>query len=128
MTGIVYDARKIMVYESLEYLCKLTGKEEGFLDTLWNEILDKPSLYEEVLYYLDNKSVMDKLDVNGYTLTDVCVYMLKHYNLVKDTGKITEGHDKELLMLDTFMFMANLMNEPEKYSKKLEIDNGMDFM
>jgi len=126
--AVILDARKIMVYEDLKYLSEFSGKEEGFADRLWCELLDKPGLYEEFLYYLDHKSLKDKFDFRGYTLTDIYVYLLSVYKMFRDIGKNGSECGKEWLILETFMEMSNLINNPEEYIKKLEEGRGMDML
>ncbi|MBR5762493.1 MAG: hypothetical protein IKX87_10775, partial [Lachnospiraceae bacterium] len=76
MADLIFDARKIMVYEDLKYLADFCGKPAGFADELWSELLKHPDLYEEFLYYIDNKSLKDKFEFRGYFLTDIYVYLL----------------------------------------------------
>lgn len=126
MANIILDSRKLMVYEDLKYLCEFTGKPDGFLDKLWGEFQIKPELYDEFLYYIDNHSVKDQISVKGYSLTDIYVYLIGRYNLLSDTGKNTALCNKESMILDCFMTMANLMNNPDEYAKRLERGDGMD--
>lgn len=126
MSNIILDSRKIMVFEDLKYLCEFTGKSEAFFNSLWNEMQKKPELYAEFLYYIDNHCINDKLSVSGYSLSDIYVYMLGHHNLVSDTGKNTAECNKESMILDCFMGMAGLMNNPEEFIKKMERGDGMD--
>ena len=92
----------------------------GFADELWSEFLKHPDLYEEFLYYIDNKSLKDKFEFRGYFLTDVYVYLLGEYKMFKDIGKNGSECSKELLILETFMEMTNLMSDPDNYIKKLD--------
>ena len=128
MAGVILDARKIMVYEDLKYLSDFSGKEAGFADRLWSELLDKSGLYEEFLYYIDHKSLKDTFEFRGYTLTDIYVYLLSVYKMFRDIGKNGNECGKEWLILETFMEMANLMNNPDEYIKKLDEGRGMDMM
>lgn len=115
-----------MVYEDLKYLCDFTGKSADFLDYLWLQMQKKPDLYEEFLYYIDNHTLNDKIKVSGYSLTDIYVYMLGQSNLRNDTGKNTQACNKEAMVLDCFMGMAKLMDNPDEIIKKLERGEGMD--
>lgn len=126
MPNIILDSRKLMVYEDLKYLAEFTGKGEAFAESLWSGLLENKSLYEEFLYYIDNQSLKDKYDFNGYSLSDLYVFQLKRYNLFNDTGKNTAECSREALILDTFMGMIELIHNPEEYEKKLSEDGGMD--
>ena len=126
MTNIILDSRKIMVYEDLKYLAELTGKKEGFADRLWEGLLKNDDLYQEFLYYLDNKALKDEFSFDGYALTDIYVTMIGRYNLLNDIGKNTSMCSKESMVLETFMGMLSLIENPEEYKKKLQNNDGMD--
>ena len=128
MAGLIYDARKIMVYEDLKYLSEFSGKPADFADTLWAEFLDKPGLYKEFLYYIDHKSLKDTFEFRGYFLTDIYVHLLGEYKMFKDIGKNGSECSKEWLILETFMEMSHFMNDPDNYIKKLDAGRGMDIM
>ena len=126
MANIILDSRKIMVYEDLKYLAEATGKKEGFADRLWEGLLNCNDLYEEFLYYLDNKALKDTFSFEGYNLTDIYVSMIGRYNLLNDIGKNTAMCSKESMVLETFMGMLELMENPTEYKKKLQNNDGMD--
>ena len=128
MANLILDARKIMVYEDLKYLSEFSGKPEGFADELWCELLNKPGLYDEFLYYIDHKTLKDKFEFKGYFLTDIYVYLLSAYKMFHDIGKNGSECGKEWLILETFMEMSRFMNSPEEYIKKLDEGRGMDMM
>ena len=127
MAKILLDVRMLRAYDGFKAMCALCLKPDDFCDKLWNEFLDKPALYEEYEYYIKNKDLRDSFSFEGYSLTDVYVYILTKYKLVMDKGKNGLEESKEPIILDSFMFMAEFMNEPDKYRKKLEEGKGMDF-
>jgi len=124
--AIIFDSRKIMVYEDLKYLCEFTGKGAAFAEELWQAFLKNDDLYNEFLYYIDNRTFKDAFSFEGYSLTDIYVYMLGRFNLINDTGKNTEACNKETMVLETFMGMVELMANPAEYVKKLDAGRGMD--
>ncbi len=128
MANIILDSRKLMVYEDLKYLCEYTKKAPDFCDSLWNELLKKEGLYEEFLFYIDNHCINDKLSVNGYSITDIYVYMLGRFNLLNDTGKNTAACSRDSVILDCFALMARLIDNPEETIKLLDSDEGMDLL
>ncbi|MCR4961828.1 MAG: hypothetical protein K6A74_10260 [Lachnospiraceae bacterium] len=128
MSDIIIKGEKIMAFEDLRYLAVSAGKTEAFVDRLWEELLAKPALYDEFLYYLKAGTIKGQLSVEGYDLLDLFVYMMSYSNLRNDTGKNTALCDKTEMVLDSFMAMAELMNDPEGYIKKLNEGRGMDKM
>lgn len=126
MANIILDSRKLMAYEDLKYLCEFTGKGTEYADTLWQSFLENEGLYEEFLFYIDNKALKDAFSFEGYSLTDIYVYMLGHFKLTNDSGKNFEECNRESMILETFMGMAELIRNPAEYVKKLEAGRGMD--
>lgn len=126
MANIILDSRKLKAFENLKFLVKDKGLPEEFANTLWSELLIKPDLYEEFLYFLDNHSLKDSVSVQGYSISDVFVYMMANSNILNDIGKNTAYCDKELMVLYSFMGMAQLMNDPEGYIKKMNEGKGLD--
>lgn len=126
MANIILCTGKLKVYEDLKYLCEFTGKDQTFLDTLWEALSASDSLYEEFAYYIDNHSLKDEISVSGYSLTDLYIHMIENYNLLNDTGKNTIRCNKEAMVLESFMGMWKLIQNPEEYIKKLQEGRGMD--
>lgn len=126
MSDIIFKGEKIMAYEDLRFLCASVGKTEAFVDGLWKELLIKPELYDEFIYYLKAGTIRGTLSVEGYDLLDLFVYMMSNSNIKNDTGKNTKDCDKTAMVLEAFMAMAELMNDPEGYIKKLNEGRGMD--
>ena len=126
MANIILDSRKLMAYEDLKYLCEFTGKPQELADSIWQGLLQYPELYDEFLYYLDNRALKDKFTFKGYSLTDIYVYRLTEHNLFSDTGKNTAACSKDAMILETFEGMLALIASPDEYIKKINSGNGMD--
>lgn len=128
MKGILYDARKVKTYECLLELCKYAGLDEEWANELWKDLLLLPELYEEMVYYLDNHSLKDAVKREGYSLTDLYVWQMNKYNLIKDFGKNTSECNKETMVLRAFRMMIELIRNPDEYVKRLGEGRGMDKM
>ena len=126
MADIILDSRRIKVYEDLRYLCEVLGHDDEYLEKLWGGILSSPELYDEILYYIDNRCLKDQLKYEGYSLTDLYVYALENSNLYFDIGKNSEQCNKDGLVLDTFMLMVRLIENPEEMKKRLDEGRWMD--
>lgn len=126
MSGIIYDARRIKVYEDLKYLGELTGKSEEFINGLWEGILSDEELMKEFMYYLDHHCLLDEMKFRGYSLTDLYVWQLDKYNLIKDIGKNTAACNKEIMVLNTFYAMLKLKADPEGYIKRMTDGRSYD--
>ncbi len=126
LQGILYDARKIKVYEGLLALGEYAGQEKEWTDGLWADLLAIPGLYEEMVYYLEHHGFKDSFQFRGYSLTDLYVWQMNRYNLIKDFGKNTSECNKETMVLRSFRTMVDLMRSPEEYLKRLGENRGMD--
>lgn len=126
LQGILYDARKIKVYEGLLALGEYAGQEKEWTDGLWADLLTVPELYAEMVYYLEHHGFKDVFRFQGYSLTDLYVWQMNRYNLIKDFGKNTSECNKETMVLRSFRTMIDLMRSPEEYLKRLGENRGMD--
>ncbi|MCM1112650.1 MAG: hypothetical protein NC399_05295 [Muribaculum sp.] len=126
MNGIVYDARRIKAYEGLKALGAYAGKDAGWLEMLWEGIVFDGALLREFMYYLDHHGFLDELKCEGYALTDLYVWQMDRYNLVREVGKNTECCNKEAMVLNAFYTMFRMQQEPAVYVRRLTSGEGMD--
>ena len=126
MANIVLDGSKIKVYGMLQNLCDYCNEKDSWCDELWGYMLQNDELYEEFVYFIVNRSLMGKMNVEGYTLIDLYVKQIDMYNVRNDLGKNPIFCMKEDMVLRSFLMMGRLLEAPEAYKKKLEDGFGMD--
>ena len=126
MANIVLDGSKIKVYGMLQNLCDYCNEKDSWCDELWGYMLQNDELYEEFVYFIVNRSLMGKMNVEGYTLIDLYVKQIDMYNVRNDLGKNPIFCMKEDIVLRSFLMMGRLLEAPETYKKKLEDGFGMD--
>lgn len=126
MSGIVYDARRIKAFEGLMALGDYAGKNGAWLDGLWAEMVADEALMKEFMYYLDHHTFLDELQCRGYALTDLYVWQMDRYNLIRDIGKNTVACNKEAMALGAFRTMADMQKNPDAYLRRLTSGEGMD--
>ena len=126
MANIVLDGTKIKVYGMLQNLCDYCNEKDSWCDELWGYMLQNDELYEEFVYFIVNRSLMGKMNVEGYTLRDLYVKHIDMYNVRNDLGKNPIFCMKEDMVLRSFLMMGRLLEAPETYKKKLEDGFGMD--
>ncbi len=124
--GILYDARKVKAMEFLTDLCAYAGKDDDFTQGLWAEFLSDEQLYDEFVFYADNHTFLDEMKISGYSLSDLYVWQMDRYNIVRELGKNPTACNKETLVLNAFMEMANMKRDPEEYVKRIESGKGND--
>ena len=124
--GILYDARKLKALEFLQQLCDYAGKNDRFVDELWTEFLSDSELYAEFIYYADNHTFLDEMKISGYSMSDLYVWQMDRYNLVRELGKNPAACNKETLVLNAFFEFANMKRDPEEYVKRIESGKGND--
>ena len=126
MNGIILDGRRIKAYEAFLSLGEYAGREKEWLDELWGDMVLDNELMDEFMYYLDHHSLKDELKREGYSLTDMYVFQMDRYNLIRDIGKNTESCNKESMVLGAFKSMADIKKNPEEYVKRLTAERGQD--
>lgn len=125
MSAIIYDARRVKAFEYLQELGEMTGKTQEYIDSLWKTIIQHGDLMEEYTYYLDHHTFLDKLQIEGYGMTDLYMWLLRQDNLKMDYGKNGKACDKEALVLDTFWHMGQMKKDAAPYIRQLESGFGM---
>ena len=131
MACTIYDARRIKAYDGFTKLCEYAGKDESFATGLWIEIVSDDLIMQEYMYYLEHHCFKDAVCIEGFSLTDIYMWLLARYNLLMlDYGKNGDECNKEALVLDSFKLLTDLKHEPEKYAKILNdpTNLGMDIM
>lgn len=126
MSGILYDARKIKAYDGLVQLGEYAGKSSEFVESLWTELILDEELMKEFMYYLDHHTLMDEAKCRGYALTDLYVWQMDRYNLIREIGKNTSGCNKEAMVLNAFCTMIEMKKDPDTYVERLTRGTGMD--
>ncbi len=126
MNGIIYDARRIKTYEGLMALGEYAGKDVQWLEALWQELLQDAGLMKELMHYLDHHTFLDEVSCRGYFLTDLYVWQMDRYNLVRDSGKNTSACNKETMVLNTFHTMIEMQKDPDTYLRRITAGIGMD--
>lgn len=123
---LIYDGNRIPVYERLQRLCEYAGKSSRWCDGLWSSALEDPELYEELAYYMNRHSFLDRVKAGGYSMTDLYVQQLDLYNLRQDTGKHTAACNKEEMVLNAFDKMAGMRKDPDRQPREWQEGFGMD--
>lgn len=126
MSGIMYDARRIKAYEAFLSLGEYAGKDSEWLGALWEELVLDSGLMKEFMYYLDHHTLLDEVKCRGYALTDLYVWQMDRYNLVRDIGKNTSVCNKEAMVLNAFRTMIDMQKDPDTYLRRLTAGIGMD--
>ena len=126
MNGIVYDARRIRAYEALFALGEYAGKDGEWLDGLWEGLVADADQMKEFMYYLDHHTFCDEDVCNGYSLSDLYVWQMDRYNLVRDIGKNTECCNKEAMVLNAFWTMLRFKDDPATWLRRISAGEGMD--
>ncbi len=124
--SIVINTTQFKVREYLDELCAYAGYDNNRGDALWLELLSDGELYTEFIYYLEHHTFLDKMNVEGYSLSDIYVWQMDKYNLLSEIGKNPESCNKETMVLNAFVTMSKMKADPELYIKRMESGRGND--
>ncbi|MDE6749515.1 MAG: hypothetical protein K2K21_10745 [Lachnospiraceae bacterium] len=126
MPGIIYDATKIKVCQAFYEICDYAELNRVWSDELWKDIILCPQIYEELVYYIEHHTFLNKVKVCGYSMCDSYVWQISHYNLISDIGKNSNTCNKEKMAMQAFRAFIDFMADPEKGRKRFENGQGMD--
>lgn len=126
MSNIIIQTSKLKAYEYLEKLCSYCGYDTQWVDELWQGALVDGEIYDELVYYLENHSIKDSISIEGYGLTDLYVFQMNKYNLIREIGKNPVECNKERMVLNAFKMMIEMKKNPEEYIKRIEEGKGND--
>lgn len=128
MPGIIYDATKIKVCQAFYEICDYAELNRAWSDELWKDIILCPQIYEELVYYIEHHTFLNKVKVCGYSMCDSYVWQISRYNLISDIGKNSNTCNKEKMAMQAFRTFIDFMADPEKGRKLFEDGQGMDRM
>ncbi len=127
MSGnIILSTSKIKSCELFYELFDYCRYDKDWTDSLWGDIVTDPEMYEEFVYYANNHTLKDSFDVCGYSLTDLYVFQMDKYNLIREIGKNPVDCNKERMVLNAFRMMIDMKADPETYVKRIEEGRGED--
>lgn len=126
MSGIIYDASKVKVYDALKQLCDYAGEPDTWCADFWEGLMTDRDIYDEFVFYLEHHELREKLRFHGYTLIDLFVWQMDLSNLFRDTGRNTAECNKEDMVLRAFETMMKMKKDPETWKKKIDEGPGMD--
>lgn len=126
MAGIVYDARRVKVYEGLSALGGIAGEPQEWCDKLWEALLEAPDLFGELVFYLEHHYLTENVKCCGYSMIDLYVWQMNRYNIIGDSGKNTDACNKDRMVLKAFWDMVEMRKNPDAYIKKLTLGREMD--
>ena len=127
MSGnIIIATSKLKACERFYELCDYCGYEREWSDALWGDIVTDDEIYGEFEYYADHHALKDSVNIRGYSMTDLYVFQMDKYNLIREIGKNTKECNKERMVLNAFRMMIDMKADPETYVKRIEEGRGED--
>ena len=124
--NIIIATSKLRVCQGFYDLCDYAGLPKDFGDELWTELILDEAIYNEFVFYLENHTFLDKLKIKGYALSDLYVWQMDKYNLIRELGKNPVTCNKETLVLNAFRTLVDMKKNPDVYVKRIESGRGMD--
>lgn len=124
--SIIISTKKIKICEYFYNLTDYCGYDREWADELFGEIMGNDELYKEFVYYLENHTFLDELKVEGYSLSDLYVFSMSKYNLIREIGKNPVECNKERMVMNSFDMMSKMIKEPFTYVARIEEGKGRD--
>ena len=124
--SIVISTSAIKTCQYLYDLCEYCGYEKEYTDKLWGDLIGNDALYSELVYYLSNHTFKDDFSIEGYSLSDLYVFQMNKYNLIREIGKNPKECNKERMVINSFRMMLDMQADPETYVKRMLEGRGED--
>lgn len=108
-------------------LCAYAGVDEAFFERFWAALRESENIYQEFVYYLENRNFACKYRIAGYTIVDIMVWQMDHFKAQMDRGRddMKQNGDKMLLM--AFDTMLKMEKDPERYVFLMQSETGTDY-
>ena len=127
MSGnIIIATSKLKACDFCYELCDACGYDRDWTDALWGDIVTDEDILSEFMYYRENHTFRDKCSIRGYSLSDLYVFQMDKYNLIREIGKNTVDCNKERMVLNAFRMMIDMKADPDTFVKRLEEGRGED--
>ena len=127
MSGnIIIATSKLKACEYFYNLCDYCGYDREWTDGLWADIIADEGIFAEFSYYMANHTFRDKLCISGYSLSDLYVFQMDKYNLIREIGKNPPECNKERMVLNAFRMMIDMKADPETFVKRIQEGRGED--
>lgn len=126
MQQIIYDASKIKVFKCVQELCDSFNKKEEWKCIFWTNLLENQEIYTEFVFFLEHQEFLNQYMISGYSIVDIFIWHMDHFNLIMDSSKNDIRCNKIKLALESFDFMLKMNQDKENYIKKLQSDMGND--
>lgn len=124
--SIIISTSKLKVCEYFYQLTDFCNYDRDWANDLWTDIIENDDIYSELVYYLENHTFLDKLKIGGYSLSDLYVFQMSKYNLIREIGKNPPECNKERMVMNSFRMMIDMKSDPETYIKRIEDGKGND--
>ena len=124
--SIIISTSKIKACEYFYQLCDFCNYDREWSDKLWSDIMDNDAIFKELVYYLENHTFLDEVCIRGYSLSDLYVFQMSKYNLIREIGKNPVECNKERMVMNSFRMMVDMIADPETYVKRIEEGKGND--
>ena len=124
--SIIVATSRLKVWEGFFELIDYAGLSRDFGDSLWTELLLDPEIYEEFVFYLSNHTFKDSVKIAGYSLSDLYVWQMDKYNLIRELGKNPTTCNKETMVMNAFKTLTEMKKNPGLYVKRIESGRGLD--
>lgn len=108
-------------------LCYYAGKEEGFFHQFWSALQNSDPVFQEFVYYLENRDFLCQYRILGYTVIDIMVWQMDHFKARMDSGAHDMKENKDKMLLMAFDTMLKMEKEPEKYVSLMQSETGTDY-
>lgn len=107
-------------------LAEKAGESAERGEQLWQGIRRSGGLLQELAYYHDYGSFLNRYKVAGYSLADVLVWQVDHFKLYMDRPQDMNRYRRERLLFSAFGAMLQMEEGPGILADKIRGETGQD--
>ena len=114
-------------YQWARALCYYAGEDEAFLQDFWQRLRQSENVYREFTHYLQNQSFLCAYTIEGYSVVDIMVWQMDHFNAQMDRGKDDMKSNGDKMLLMAFDTMLKMERDPVRYVELMQTETGTDY-
>lgn len=85
-------------------------------------------ILREYIHYLNTGKFLCEFVIKGYTIADIIIWQMDHFKALLDDYKAMNKGNEYNMVLEGFVTMMRMLNDPEPFVAKMQSTTGTDFV
>ena len=101
---------------------------EVYAENFVGNLLNSESILKEYVNYLNTGRFLCEYVICGYTIADIIIWQMDHFKALLDDYKAMNKGNEYRMVLEGFVTMMKMEQNPEPYVAKMQSNTGTDFV